>query len=436
MRCRVEIAFHERNANCRCVKHGYGKARARQLEQCGAQERQEADYRAHGANGRGQEPFARIAGANKNSQVHEQCMRSRLELHGIAGFCIGDFLGVDFAERIEHVCAFGCLEVDRHLTDASVKLHAAHAVDFFGEFDKRVEVLFRHRARQFQAGPARDLFDYRELHDECRKALFGGRLGIGLGGFGVAREVRGLGDQIVDFGFCLFNHILIAVLCTQAACDAMHIGLLCGRTRKRLDTCGSQQEAAADEQGVECSLLHVCPPSNRDESRMRLCMNNVRSCILFVKVRVVLHFAKVNESKLDVKEDLHMEGMNVQTAVLLAVIVVGMVFAARRMYRVFSLKDDCCGGGAKDSSKKFKAQRVSDTNEANYKHALDLKIGGMTCEKCVENVQNAINSVDAGNVWARVDLGSKTAHILSKNALDQASVEEAVEAAGYFVSRR
>lgn len=131
-----------------------------------------------------------------------------------------------------------------------------------------------------------------------------------------------------------------------------------------------------------------------------------------------------------------MEGMNVQTAVLLAVIVVGMVFAARRMYRVFSLKDDCCGGGAKDSSKKFKTQRVSDTNEANYKHALDLKIGGMICEKCVENVQNAINSVDAGNVWARVDLDSKTAHILSKNALDQASVEEAVEAAGYFVSRR
>ena len=41
-----------------------------------------------------------------------------------------------------------------------------------------------------------------------------------------------------------------------------------------------------------------------------------------------------------------MEGMNVQTAVLLTVIVVGMVFAARRMYRVFSLKDDCCGGGA------------------------------------------------------------------------------------------
>ena len=131
-----------------------------------------------------------------------------------------------------------------------------------------------------------------------------------------------------------------------------------------------------------------------------------------------------------------MEGMNAQTAVLLAVIIVGMVFAARRMYRVFSLKDDCCGGGAKDSSKKFKATKVCDTNEANYDSALDLKIGGMTCGKCVERVQNAINSVDPGNVWARVDLDTKTAHILSKGALDQASVEEAVGAAGYFVSHR
>lgn len=128
--------------------------------------------------------------------------------------------------------------------------------------------------------------------------------------------------------------------------------------------------------------------------------------------------------------------MNVQTAVLLAVILVAMVFAGRRMYRVFSLKDDCCGGGAKDTSKKFKAAKVEDTNEANYSHSLDLKIGGMTCEKCVENVQNAINSVDAGNVWARVNLDEKMAHVLSKSPLDQAAVEAAVEQAGYFVAHR
>ena len=64
----------------------------------------------------------------------------------------------------------------------------------------------------------------------------------------------------------------------------------------------SKAKAIADEQGVECSLLNVCPPSNRDESRMRLYMSDVHSCILFAKVRVVLHFAKVNEGKLDVRK--------------------------------------------------------------------------------------------------------------------------------------
>ncbi len=128
--------------------------------------------------------------------------------------------------------------------------------------------------------------------------------------------------------------------------------------------------------------------------------------------------------------------MNIQTAVLLAVILVAMAFAGRRMYRVFSLKDDCCGGGSKDFSKKFKATKVEDTNEENYGYATDLKIGGMTCEKCVKNVQNAINAIDAGNVWARVNLDTKMAHILSKAPLDQAAIESAVEQAGYFVSHR
>ena len=128
--------------------------------------------------------------------------------------------------------------------------------------------------------------------------------------------------------------------------------------------------------------------------------------------------------------------MNIQTGVLLAVIVVLMLFALRRAYRVFSLKDDCCGGGPKDAAKRARAVKIEDTDEANYDHVLDLKIGGMTCEKCVEHVQNAINAMDAGNVWARVNLETKTAHVLSKAELSREAVEAAVEQAGYFVSRR
>ena len=39
--------------------------------------------------------------------------------------------------------------------------------------------------------------------------------------------------------------------------------------------------------------------------------------------------------------------MNAPTLIIIVVIAILMVFAVRRAYRVFSLKDDCCGGGPK-----------------------------------------------------------------------------------------
>ena len=85
--------------------------------------------------------------------------------------------------------------------------------------------------------------------------------------------------------------------------------------------------------------------------------------------------------------------MNAPTAIIIVVIAILMVFALRRTYRVFSLKDDCCGGGPKaPKAKKVAAVTVEDTDEANYPYSLDVKVKGMTCEKCVERVQNALNA--------------------------------------------
>ena len=36
--------------------------------------------------------------------------------------------------------------------------------------------------------------------------------------------------------------------------------------------------------------------------------------------------------------------MNAPTVIIVVVIAILMVFAIRHAYRVFSLKDDCCGG--------------------------------------------------------------------------------------------
>lgn len=127
--------------------------------------------------------------------------------------------------------------------------------------------------------------------------------------------------------------------------------------------------------------------------------------------------------------------MNAPTAIIVVVIAILMVFAIRHAYRVFSLKDDCCGGGPKaPKAKKVAAVTVEDTDEANYPFSLDVKVKGMTCEKCVGRVQNALNA--QSGTWARVDLGSGMAHILAKSPIDRDAVERAVEDTGYYVSHR
>ena len=125
--------------------------------------------------------------------------------------------------------------------------------------------------------------------------------------------------------------------------------------------------------------------------------------------------------------------MNAPTVIITIVIAILMVFAVRHAYRVFSLKDDCCGGGPKaPKAKKVAVVTVEDTDEANYPYSLDVKVKGMTCEKCVERVQNALNAQPG--TWAKVDLASGAAHILAKSPIDRDAVERAVEDAGYYVS--
>ena len=127
--------------------------------------------------------------------------------------------------------------------------------------------------------------------------------------------------------------------------------------------------------------------------------------------------------------------MNAPTLIIIVVIAILMVFAVRHAYRVFSLKDDCCGGGPKAPKvKKVAVVTVEDTDEANYPYSLDVRVKGMTCEKCVERVQNALNAQPG--TWATVDLASGAAHILAKSPIDRDAIERAIEDAGYYVSHR
>lgn len=121
----------------------------------------------------------------------------------------------------------------------------------------------------------------------------------------------------------------------------------------------------------------------------------------------------------------------VATVIICIVIVVAGFFAGRQAIRTFSGDGSCCG---KKSAKKAGRVRVTDTDEANYPYTTDVPVGGMTCEKCVAAVENALNSIDG--VWARVSLAEKNAHVLSKQPLDMERAKDVLRDAGYYVIQR
>ncbi|HIY83135.1 MAG TPA: heavy-metal-associated domain-containing protein [Candidatus Rubneribacter avistercoris] len=123
--------------------------------------------------------------------------------------------------------------------------------------------------------------------------------------------------------------------------------------------------------------------------------------------------------------------MNLQTAVILVIIAVLCVFAARAMYDTFTGKGGCHGGGGASRARRA---RVADKDEANYPFFQEVKVGGMTCTRCAANVENALNAL--GDTWARVDLDAKTARVLSKRPLDASEIDKAVTRAGYYIASR
>ena len=129
----VDVALDERDANGRGVEHGNGQARLRELVKSGTQKGHVAGHDKDGTQRRWQEPATRVVGADKRCQVHNQLVFARLELHHVARLGVGDGLGIERADGGKHDVAAWLVVFERHLADASVDAHLAHAVDFAAE---------------------------------------------------------------------------------------------------------------------------------------------------------------------------------------------------------------------------------------------------------------------------------------------------------------
>ena len=120
--------------------------------------------------------------------------------------------------------------------------------------------------------------------------------------------------------------------------------------------------------------------------------------------------------------------LNPANIIVLAVIAVGMFFGLRRIVASTHGKS-CCSDGA--SNKKTKRVAVADTDESHYPYCDELLIGGMSCDGCAQNVENAINALNG--VWATVTYADHTARVRCKRPIDRGVLEAAVRDAGYYV---
>lgn len=126
-----------------------------------------------------------------------------------------------------------------------------------------------------------------------------------------------------------------------------------------------------------------------------------------------------------------MEGLlNPANIIVLAIIAVGMFFGLRRIAASTRGKS-CCSDGA--SGKKTKRVAVVDTDESHYPYCDELLIGGMSCDGCAQNVENALNALDG--VWTTVSFADHTARVRSKHPIDREALEAAVKGAGYYVMK-
>lgn len=117
--------------------------------------------------------------------------------------------------------------------------------------------------------------------------------------------------------------------------------------------------------------------------------------------------------------------------IVAVIVVIVLAVGGKRIYDGMASGKSCCSDG--DSKNKVKKVVVADTDEANYPYGTELMVGGMSCDGCVQNVQNALNALPG--TWARVDLASKTAKVLSKTPVNVEAYEQAIKEAGYYVMK-
>ena len=113
--------------------------------------------------------------------------------------------------------------------------------------------------------------------------------------------------------------------------------------------------------------------------------------------------------------------------IIVLILIVIAIFAIKQTKKHMHGESPCCGGGSGSSTKKAKEKHL----DGPVMGTKTLKIKGMTCEHCVNNVTNAINEVAGAS--AKVSLKDNQAIVSYDRELSNIALRKAVEDAGYKV---
>ncbi len=116
----------------------------------------------------------------------------------------------------------------------------------------------------------------------------------------------------------------------------------------------------------------------------------------------------------------------------IVIIVVGILLIGFALWQTIQkfrgkAKSSCCGTAEAVSVKK-----VEDTDVSHYPYRYRLSVDGMHCSNCAKNVENQLNGISG--VWAKVDLGKKTADVLTKSPVDEESFRKVLQEKSYSLT--
>lgn len=112
----------------------------------------------------------------------------------------------------------------------------------------------------------------------------------------------------------------------------------------------------------------------------------------------------------------------VSTVIISLVILVILIIGIRSMIR--RATTGCCGAGDE-----IKPIYPEDRDLSHYPYCYRLGVEGMSCQNCVNRIQNAFNKQDG--LYARVNRHRKEAVVYAKQEQAQEVLEKVVTGLGY-----